>query len=162
MKYDFSRTSTEKLKVAVEDYQNEEGTECRGLICGMGCPFDSNGNCPLVDIRGMRYKLLKEELERRLEVNYGNGIPKRGDRVLVRDDVVGCKQEAIYLTTIEGSTYPIVVVSQAYEEEFKDGKLFQTEDWMCMSPLEDTPKEYSMQEIADKMGIKVADLRIKG
>lgn len=85
--------------------------------------------------------------------------PKRGDRVLVWN-IEGHETEAIFIAEIEGGIFPIVAVSFWYEEKFNKGEKFLTDQWKNMKPLPQV-KEVTMQEIADKFGVTVEQLKIK-
>jgi hypothetical protein len=62
--------------------------------------------------------------------------PKRGDKVLVWDDNEDMLAvERIFLTEIEGSTYPYICVDQDCEEDFTNGKTFHNTSWINMKPL---------------------------
>lgn len=101
------------------------------------------------------YKILtfNELLEMEWLVNF-----KRGDRVLVFDG--GIRQERIYLATIEWTIHPYVCVYQGYEGKFNDWEKFPTTTREYIKPLP-AKKELTLQEIADKFGVKVEDIRIK-
>ena len=83
--------------------------------------------------------------------------PKRGDKVLVWENE-GDEREAIFIAEIEGAKYPVITVAYGYEEDFKDGKTFDIAGWSYMKPYK---KEVTMQEIAEKFGVDVEQLKIK-
>ena len=68
--------------------------------------------------------------------------PKRGDRVLVWDDVESAAKERIFLSEIEGSWFPIIVVAPNEEYKFIQGEEFLTSAYRQMKPLPiEQPKE---------------------
>ena len=68
--------------------------------------------------------------------------PKRGDRVLVWDGNEKNAKIRIFLTKIEGSTTPIVVVYSPDEESFLNNEEFDTTEFKHMKPLPiEQPKE---------------------
>jgi hypothetical protein len=85
---------------------------------------------------------------------------ERGERVLVRDRDNSEWCESIFITKIDGALYPYVVVISNYEDDFMNGKEFYTTQYRQCKKLP-TEKELTMQEIADKFGINVNDLKIK-
>lgn len=85
---------------------------------------------------------------------------ERGERVLVRDRDNSEWYERIFLTKIDGAIYPYVVVVSNYEDDFINGKKFDITRYTQCKKLA-TEKELTMQEIADKFGINVNDLKIK-
>jgi len=64
--------------------------------------------------------------------------PKRGDRVLVWDNLEDFTQERIFVTKIEGAALPILTVSDEYVLDFIDGIVFGVTAFKHMKPL---PKE---------------------
>lgn len=88
-------------------------------------------------------------------------IPKRGDRVLVSGND-GIERERIFLTKIEGSKYPYVVVNKYQEDRFENGESFDTISYQNMKPLSTSQPqtELTMEEIAEKFGIDVNNLKI--
>ena len=52
--------------------------------------------------------------------------PKRGDKVLCWNDFEDCAETRIFIAEIEGPMYPYHVVSQFYEQEYKDDLTFIT------------------------------------
>ena len=85
--------------------------------------------------------------------------PKRGDRVLVWDNE-GDERERIFITQIEGDIYPYVAVNFLLEGNFIRGEKFTTVGWKNMKPIPQV-KEVTMQEIAEKFGVEVEQLKIK-
>jgi len=86
---------------------------------------------------------------------------KRGDRVLVSSNPNAThRHERIYLTTIKWANMPYVCVSNDDEKDFNAWNMFTTTPRECIKPLP-VKKELTLQEIADKFGVKVEDLRIK-
>jgi len=68
--------------------------------------------------------------------------PKRGDRVLVWDNSEERAKIRIFLTKIEGSANPIVVVYNPDEESFLNNEEFDTTQFKHMKPLPiEQPKE---------------------
>jgi hypothetical protein len=68
--------------------------------------------------------------------------PQRGDRVLVWDGNEKNAKIRIFLTKIEGSTNPIVVVYSPDEESFLNNEEFDTTEFKHMKPLPtEQPKE---------------------
>jgi hypothetical protein len=102
----------------------------------------------------------QEVLEHNAEIIELPGEFKRGERVLVRDRDDSEWYESIFITKIDGAVYPYVVVSSNYEDEFINGKGFYTTQYTQCKKLP-TQKEITMQEIADKFGIDVNNLKIK-
>jgi len=73
MKYDFSGISTEKLKMACNEFTHIESA-CEGITCGT-CPFDNNCSGYGITYKGKKYnKEFKAELERRENMN--NEMPE--------------------------------------------------------------------------------------
>lgn len=85
---------------------------------------------------------------------------ERGERVLVRDSDDENWVESIFVTKIDGAKRPYVVVSYFDEDEFMNGDVFNTVKYKQIKKLQ-AKKEITMQEIADKFGIDVNDLKIK-
>jgi|SRR5690625_3226070 len=85
--------------------------------------------------------------------------PKRGERVLVWN-IEGHEAEAIFIAEIEGGIFPYVTVSFEDEGNFLKGEKFLTYEWKNMKPLPQV-KEVTMQEIAEKFGVEVEQLKIK-
>lgn len=85
--------------------------------------------------------------------------PKRGERVLVWD-YKWDEREAIFIAEIEGDIFPYVAVRQEYEGNFLKGEKFLTYQWKNMKPIPQV-KEVTMQEIAEKFGVEVEQLKIK-
>lgn len=61
--------------------------------------------------------------------------PKRGDLVNACDDFPEKSQKAIYLTTIEGTSYPYICVASFYEDKFKAGEKVEIDQWKYIQPL---------------------------
>lgn len=88
--------------------------------------------------------------------------PKRGDWVEVRDQDTEKWVKRIFLAKIEGAENPFIAVNANYEDNFLVGRKFSLVPWKQMRPIQREPKrEYTMKEIADRMGISVEELRIK-
>jgi hypothetical protein len=85
---------------------------------------------------------------------------ERGERVLVRDKYGHEWHESTFITKIDGAVYPYVVVASNYEGEFINGEKFDITRYTQCKKLS-TQKEITMQEIADKFGININDLKIK-
>lgn len=85
---------------------------------------------------------------------------KRGDRVLVWDEVNTPKQERIYITTIEGIRYPHIVVMENHEDNFKKGEDVWTQNYKHMEPLL-KKKEMTLAEIELELGYEKGTLGIK-
>jgi hypothetical protein len=85
---------------------------------------------------------------------------ERGERVLVRDRDDSEWYESIFITKIDGAVYPYIVVASDYKDNFINGKEFVTSEYKQCKKLA-TEKELTMQEIADKFGININDLKIK-
>jgi hypothetical protein len=155
--YDFSHISTDTLVRERQD--NLMGITCVNLSCFSGfCPFDKTDLCDTsTEADEERIKLVKEELERRETMEWK---PVRGERVLIGDSENDIKEEAIFLAKIEGAKYPVIVVDGYYEEEFENGEEFDIDMFKCIKQI---PKktELTLQEIADKFGMAVSDIRIK-
>lgn len=87
-------------------------------------------------------------------------VPKIWDRVRVRDGGDNERGYAIYLATIEWRRYGRhLCVDWEYEEEFKKWEEFEIERRTEMKKLEKL--EVTLEEIADKFGVGVSDLKIK-
>jgi hypothetical protein len=88
--------------------------------------------------------------------------PQRGDEVLVwdgdGDESIPLKR--IFLAYIEGAEYPIQVVLNGYEENFKNGETFATSKY---THYKTTPQKtkLTLQQIADKFGIDVNELEVQ-
>lgn len=84
----------------------------------------------------------------------------RGEVVEVRGHDGKEWQKRIYLTTVQGAVNPYTCVYGGYEEEFKKGEPFDTARWAQIRKLQ--PKTIlTLQEIADKFGVPVEQLRLK-
>ena len=86
--------------------------------------------------------------------------PKRGDKVMVWDGYEGEAQERIFLTTIEGSLYPIITVHGSDNDRFNNGEQFAFGNFKHMKPMP-TEFEVTMDEIANKFGVDINILKIK-
>jgi len=84
---------------------------------------------------------------------------KRGEKVLVRDSDGSKWHESIFITKIDGGIYPYVVVDSNYRFDFVNGKKFDITRYTHCKKLQS--KEITMQDIADKFGININDLKIK-
>lgn len=79
--------------------------------------------------------------------------PKRGDWVYVSDKPIDPSnplnkvQKAIYLTKIEGATYPFVTVYPLTIDAFKNGDTFGTVKWKFMMPIPKTPKTFTLEDV---------------
>lgn len=88
-----------------------------------------------------------------LPKNFG---PKRGDKVLVWDDNEEeiFAVERIFLTEIAGAKYPFIVVQEDSENDFKNGKPFNT--WVSdnMKPIpEPQIVELTLEDISNGKGV---------
>lgn len=61
--------------------------------------------------------------------------PKRGDRVLVWDNVEEDANERIYLQKIEGSSEPFITVADYHSSNYLQNKIFDTFKYKNMKPL---------------------------
>jgi hypothetical protein len=61
--------------------------------------------------------------------------PKRGDKVLVWDDEEQNAIERIFITQVEGSTYPYICVDTRDENDFINGNSFRICLWKNIKPL---------------------------
>lgn len=90
-------------------------------------------------------------------------VPKRGDRVLASWDCVdNVYNERIFVTEIKNGIRPYVLVSCGDEENFKSGLPFDVIQARHIKPIP-TPQpqtELTMDEIAEKFGIDVNNLKI--
>ena len=86
--------------------------------------------------------------------------PQRGDEVLVWDRYESTAVKRIFLAYIDGANYPIYVVHNDYEENFKNGETFATSKYThYKTTLQKT--KLTLQQIADKFGIDVNDLEVE-
>lgn len=86
--------------------------------------------------------------------------PQRGDEVLIWDGDETDAVKRIFLAYIEGANYPINVVTNGYEENFKNGETFATSKYRHYKTIPQKTK-LTMQQIADKFGIDVNYLEIE-
>jgi hypothetical protein len=86
--------------------------------------------------------------------------PQRGDEVLVWDRYESTAVKRIFLAYIEGAEYPIHVVLNGYEENFKNGETFATSKYRNYKTIPQKTK-LTLQQIADKFGIDVNDLEVE-
>jgi hypothetical protein len=87
-------------------------------------------------------------------------LPQRGDEVLVWDKYESTAVKRIFLAYIEGAEYPIQVVLNGYEENFKNGETFATSKYRNYKTIPQKTK-LTLQQIADKFGIDVNDLEVE-
>jgi len=87
--------------------------------------------------------------------------PKRGELVEVSDGFNGKWSSRIYVTTIEGTTYPYACVDKEDNGLFNNGDVFKITLWTKIRQIKPTHKEVTLQEIAEKFGVEVSQLRIK-
>lgn len=86
--------------------------------------------------------------------------PQRGDEVLVWDDDERKAVKRIFITYIEGSECPVIIVSKYDEVNFKKGNLFSIDAYKNYKPIPQKTK-LTLQQIADKFGIDVNDLEVE-
>ena len=140
--------SKEKADKYAWNCTKEGGTICRyyGYVNGNF----SNYHLLYLKEMGIKIKTL-EEL-----------TPTRGDRVLVWNDNKKDAEERIYLGTIEGATYPFIVVNIIHEENFKRGEKFYVNTYKNMIPIpKDEIVEITLGEVAELLGKDVNQIRIK-
>lgn len=100
----------------------------------------------------------KQEVQVQQEEDYW--IKPEGVRMLVWDDNEKWAKERIVIAKLPKNTaFPYVTVDYDYEEYFEKGKEYHTSRYKNTKPL---PKqtELTMQEIADKFGLKVDEIKI--
>lgn len=88
------------------------------------------------------------------------GLYERGQEVLVSDTGQNWFN-AIYLCTIDWSTYPYHVVYHGNEENFRKWDIFATVKYQFIKPLEPTTLELTMKDIEDKFGCPVKIIKEK-
>ena len=91
-----------------------------------------------------------------------NELPKSGDKILVWDSNDEKPKERIFFTYLEGTSAPILTVCQNDEERFLKNEVVDVIFWKHYKLIE--PKievEVTMDEIADKFGVDVSQLKIK-
>ena len=86
--------------------------------------------------------------------------PKFGERVLVWDYAESQASVRIFLNYEKGTTKPVHVVRVLDVPKFAEGKPYAVAKYQNMKPLPKV-KEVTMQEIADKFGVPVEQLKIK-
>lgn len=97
--------------------------------------------------------------------------PKTGDYIYVSNEPINLKNwdkekkdrlRRIYVTTIEGSRFPVITVDKAWEEEFINGNIFETTKWKYMQPVpeeEGTERKYTIEELAKETGLSVKSIK---
>lgn len=96
-------------------------------------------------------------------INSPSELLNRGDIILAWDEDERNAVESIYLSYIEGATYPIICVNIFDEKKFRDKELFDSITYKNWKPILKKPiVEVTLQEIAKLMGVDVEQLRIKG
>jgi len=118
--------------------------------CSDGGSSESNG-CTYIYygvINGFFNKYSLEEVQAaNAKIIELEEMPKRGDEVFVWDNDEGKKRKKIFLTYIEGAKYPVQVVSDGDEENFRNGKAFGIADYKHFKPinskLEELKKKYA-------------------
>lgn len=86
-------------------------------------------------------------------------LPKRGDKILVRDFGEESWVERIFITYIEGAVEPIVCVTSLYKKEFNKGKPFDVTTWGEWKPIpEKKVLEVTLEDVAKQF--KVDEVRI--
>lgn len=95
-------------------------------------------------------------------------LPKRGDKVLVWDDIKEWSDKAIFLTYIQGADCPVIVVDENYEKEFLNNEEFSYAVYKNYKPIskEDTSlieltMDEALNELAKVKNVDVSRLRIK-
>ena len=86
---------------------------------------------------------------------------KRGEIVLVTDDINSNWNNRIYLTTIPELAYPYVCVEGGQEKKYKAGTCRATTSWKYIQKTEEEKVELTLEDISEKTGIPVHLIRIK-
>ena len=87
---------------------------------------------------------------------------KRGDKILVWDTDEKYAQKRIALTYVDGAMYPVICVENDNEDDFINGKTFYTAQYTHWKPIpQEQVVELTMDEIAEKFGIDISQLKIK-
>jgi hypothetical protein len=76
--------------------------------------------------------------------------PKRGNEVLVWDRYESTAVKRIFLAYIEGAEYPIQVVLNGYEENFKNGETFATSKYRNYKTIPQKTKAAELIQIFGK------------
>ena len=84
--------------------------------------------------------------------------PKYGDKVLVSDKEDGDYEEQYFIAHVEGSDYPYGVNTEKPRQDKQSQTIYM---YKYMKNIEGETNEYTMDEIADKLGIPVEQLKIK-
>lgn len=77
-------------------------------------------------------------------------LPKRGDRILVKNRECDKWYDKIFVTFIPGSVYSICCVLGNDEEKFYNNKPFMTNEWEYWKPIEKKVLEVTLEDIAKK------------
>lgn len=89
-------------------------------------------------------------------------FPKRGDRILVWDDVEKYAIESIFLTFIEGAIQPIIAVSTNDTNLYTKDKPFLTVNWKNWKPIEkEVIVELTLEDISNGKGVGIKPHLIK-
>ena len=87
---------------------------------------------------------------------------KRGDKILVWDMYRETPEERIAITDVDGAIYPVICVAIEDEDNFINGKKFSIVQWKYWKPIpQEQVVELTMDEIAEKFGVDVNQLKIK-
>ena len=77
-------------------------------------------------------------------------LPKRGDRIWVKNKDCDRWYDKIFVTFIPGSVYSICCVLGNDEEKFYNNKPFMTNEWEYWKPIEKKVLEVTLEDIAKK------------
>ena len=87
---------------------------------------------------------------------------KRGDKILVWNIHEENTEERIAITDVDGAIYPVICVAIEDEDNFINGKQFSIVQWKYWKPIpQEQVVELTMDEIAEKFGVDVNQLKIK-
>lgn len=80
-------------------------------------------------------------------------LPKRGDRILVKNRECDKWYDKIFVTFISGSVYSICCVLGNDEEKFHNNKPFMTNEWEFWKPIEKKVLEVTLEDIAKQFEV---------
>jgi len=61
----------------------------------------------------------------------------------------------IFVCEVEGSIYPYVCVCNGFEDEFKNGEPFETNQWQYMRPIQKKYRDFTPSELVEQIGKEV-------